>query len=125
MARALSVYRRTDVEAAAPDGWRVRDGAEPLYEQPLGSESAVREFWSSPAVRMGLPLLASLYNEGFYRGIFWEGRKLGQAITELAKLEDYWARAVFDAEIRADLRERAGWLRAALNLAAVAEAGSA
>jgi hypothetical protein len=112
------VYRREDVELIAPDGWRVRDGAEPLYEQPLGSESAVREFWSSPAAELGLPLLASLYDQGFYCGIFWEGRKVDQAMNELAMLEGYWARAVFDAAVRADLLERVNWLRVALNLAA-------
>jgi hypothetical protein len=118
VARALSVYRRADVEWISPDSWRVRDGAEPLYEQPLGSESAVRELWSSPAAELGLPLLASLYDEGFYRIILWEGRKIGQVMNELATLEGYWVRAVFDAAVRADLLERVNWLRVALNMAA-------
>ncbi len=117
MARALSVYGPTDVESTS-NGWRVRDSVEPQFEQPLGSESAVREFWSSPAAELGLPLLASLYDEGFYRGIFWSGHELDQALRELASLEEYWARAPYDDETRADLCERAGWMRDALRLAA-------
>jgi hypothetical protein len=100
MARSISVYR----EAAA----------EPLYEQPLGSESAIREWWSEPATVLGLPLIASLYEHGFYSAIRWAGPDLTRALRELATLEAHWMSAGLPPEAIADLAERASYLRAAV-----------
>src|SRR4051794_30741458 len=69
MARDIVVYRDSDVEHLSPSDWRLRDGAKPLLDEPLGGEGAVREFWSAPATRLGLPLLAAVYEHGFYHGI--------------------------------------------------------
>jgi hypothetical protein len=103
VARTISVYRLA--------------GGEPLYEQPLGSESAVREWWSEPAEALGLPLLAAIYEYGFYHGNRWAGRDLKQMRRELARLELHWSSAGLAADVLANLRERAGYLRAAADLA--------
>jgi hypothetical protein len=100
MARSISVYR----EAAS----------EPLYEQALGSESVIREWWSEPAMVLGLPLIASLYEQGFYSGIRWAGPELARALRELATLEAHWKSAELPPEAIADLAERASYLRAAV-----------
>jgi hypothetical protein len=100
-----------------PNGWQVRDGAEPLYEVPLGSETTVHDFWSSPAVALRLTLLSWLLCEGSERAIFVPGWHVVRLMAELGRLEAHWSRAVFDAETRADLREHAGWMRVALGLA--------
>ena len=103
MARCISVYREA--------------GGEPLYEQPLGSESAVREWWSEPASVLGLPLLAAIYDEGFYYGNRWSGARLRQLIEEVARLEGHWASAGLSPDVLVGLRERADYLRAAVSLA--------
>jgi hypothetical protein len=103
VARSISVY---------PEG-----GGEPLYEEPLGSESAVRESWSEPAAALGLPLLAAVYDHGFYHGTRWAGAELRQVLDELARLEGHWSSAGLPPDILKDLRERAGNLRAAVALA--------
>jgi hypothetical protein len=97
--------------------WQVLEGVTPLYEQPLGSEAAIREFWSVPAAELELPLLTSLYDQGFYQGIFWEGDELVQAASELACLENHWVKMQLDATRYADLRDRAGYMREALKMA--------
>src|SRR5262245_60879428 len=91
--------------------------AEPIFEQPLGSESSIREFWSNPARELGLPLLTPLYETGFYNGVMWKGKQLSEALGELTRLELYWATMSLDEETRNDLQQRAAWLREALRLA--------
>lgn len=102
MARGISVHREA--------------GGESLYDEPLGSESAVREWWSGPAAALGLPLIASIYERGFYRAIRWAGPELVQVLAELARLEVHWA-SVAPSEVAAGLAERAGYLRAAVAVA--------
>jgi hypothetical protein len=70
MARSLTVYHRGDMEQTSPSDWQVFEDADPLFEEPFGSESIVREYWSSPAESLGLTLLSSIYDEGFYLGNF-------------------------------------------------------
>jgi hypothetical protein len=104
MARGISVHREA--------------GGESLYDEPLGSEWAVREFWSEPAAALGLPLLAAVYEHGFYHGNEWSGPDLPRVLDELARLEEHWASAGLPANVLADLQERAGYLRAAVAVAA-------
>jgi hypothetical protein len=78
---------------------------------------AVRELWSEPAFALGLPLLAAIYEHGFYYGNRWAGPVLQQVLNELARLEPHWSSAGLPAEVLADLRERAGYLRTAIALA--------
>lgn len=118
MARRLSVYRREDVVPVPPDGWQVQDGAEPLYDEPLGSESAIRESWSTPAAQLGLPLLAKIYEQGFYQGIRWSGEQLSTVTAELDRLESHWLASEPSAEILSDLQERALFVREAVAIAA-------
>ena len=92
-------------------------GGESLYDEPLGSESAVRLWWSGPATALGLPLLAAIYDHGFYHGNRWAGPELQQVLAELARLEEHWSSAGLPPDVLADLRERAGYLRAAVALA--------
>ena len=103
MARGITVHRE--------------DGVEAMLDEPLGSESAVRERWSTPAATLGLPLIASIDDHGFYRGIRWAGPQLAQVMAELAVLEDHWASIGLPPDVAADLAERAGHLRTALTLA--------
>jgi hypothetical protein len=92
-------------------------GGEPLYEEPLGSESAIRESWSEPAAALGLPLLAAVYDHGFYHGTRWADVELRTVIDELARLEEYWSSAGLPPDALADLLERAGYLRKAVLMA--------
>lgn len=103
MARGISVYRH--------------DGGDPLYCEPLGSESAVRESWSEPADALGLPLLAAIYERGFYDGVRWSGAELAEVLSEVARLEKHWSEAGLAAEVIADLYERAKYIRVAVTIA--------
>ena len=103
MARTISVHREA--------------GGEPLFEEPLGREATVREWWSEPALVMGLPLLAAVYEDGFRTGVRWAGPELRHVLGELARLEEYWASAGLSADAAADLGERAGYLRTAVAVA--------
>jgi hypothetical protein len=117
MARGIAVYRGADVEHLPNADWRLREGAEAVYDESLGSEAAVREFWSDPAARLGLPLFAVVYELGFYEGICWHASQLDTAEAELDRLEEDWHAAGLDAETLAELVERAGYLRKAAGLA--------
>ena len=117
MARSMSVYRPSDVLPSTSGGFSVPEAADTIYEQPFVSESGVLEFWSAPALELGLPLLASIYDEGFYRGIFWQGDQLAAVKAELLQLEKHWPIAVSDTATLGALRERACWLHVALDTA--------
>jgi hypothetical protein len=95
---------------------READG-ERLYDEPLGSEWAVRESWSEPAAALGLPLLASIYDYGFYHGIRWSGPELKQVLEELDRRESHWKTSRLPSDVLSDLIERAGYLREAVRLA--------
>ena len=119
MARGIGVYRREDMVEVPPDSWRVREGAECLCDRPLGNESAVREFWSGPAIDLDLPLFREVYGHGFDHGIRWSGEQLQAAAAEVDALEADWADDELPPETLAYLRQRSGFVREAL---AVAEA---
>ncbi|MFO0891034.1 MAG: hypothetical protein U0790_18055 [Isosphaeraceae bacterium] len=103
MARGITVYREV--------------GGDPLYDEPLGSEAMVRQWWSEPATSLGLPLLASIYDQGFYHGIRWSGVELAQVQAELARLQLHWDSMSLPADVAAGLAERAGYLREAVEMA--------
>jgi hypothetical protein len=103
MARSISVHREA--------------GGEALYDEPFGSEAAVRESWSGPAVALELPLIAAIYDHGFYHGVRWAGVELAQVLAELSRLEVHWSTVKLPPGIAADLAERAGYLRYAVALA--------
>lgn len=117
MARDLSVYRSADVIDLPPGNWKVRGGAEPLYEQPLGSESAIRTFWSDPASRLGLPLLAAISEHGFYHGVRWREGQLQAVRAEVDQLEGHWPHLSLPPDVIDDLQERARFMREATALA--------
>lgn len=117
MARDVTVYRGGDVAEVPPDSWTVRAGATPLYDRPLGSESAVREFWSRPAIDLDLPLLMDVYGVGFTDGIRWSGDQLRAAAAEVDRLEADWATAELPPGTLADLRKRTRFVREALEVA--------
>src|SRR4051812_33242410 len=103
MARGIAVYRE--------------DGGEALYDEPVGSEAIVREYWSGPAASLGLPLIASIYEHGFYHGNRWAGPELARVLAELEGLQVHWSTAGLAPELAQQLAERAGYLRAAVALA--------
>lgn len=107
--RGVALARRISVHREA--------GAESLFDEPLGSESAVREFWSEPAEALGLPLLAAIYEHGFYHGNRWSGPQIRQVLDEVALLEKHWASLGLANDVTTDLYERAGYLRAAAKIA--------
>ena len=117
MARGIAVYMRTDIELVTAIDWRVREDAEPLYDQLLGSEVVIGENWSEPATKLGLALLAAIYDHGFYHSILWEGSQFSEVERELSRLEAYWQTTDYEPERLVDLRERADYLRSALALA--------
>ena len=94
-----------------------RDGEEPIYNEAFGSESAVRESWSEPAAKLGLQLIAAVYDRGFHEGIRWAGAKLDQLLEELGRLERHWQSAGLSPDVAKDLHERAGYIRTAVALA--------
>ncbi len=98
----------------------MRDGAECLYDQPLGSEAAVGQFWSAPAAELGLPLLAAVYEYGFHHGIRWSGEQISAVAAEVDRLEAHWSASGLSADALANLQERAGFVRQALSIAAQA-----
>jgi hypothetical protein len=118
VARGIGVYRPEDVVGVPPDFGRVWDAVEDLCDRPLGSESAVREFWSGPAIDLDLPLFMEAYGYGFYHGIRWSGEQLRAAAAEVGRLEEYWSAAGLPPETLADLRERAAFVREAVAVAA-------
>ncbi len=127
MARHITVYRREDlaflrsppkdVNSPEFDRWSEEADQRCLYEGPLGSESAVREFWSAPAHDLALPLLVQIYDRGFYDGIEWAGEQLDQAGAELLELERHWNTLDLDPKVAEDLRERLVSLRSAIAIA--------
>lgn len=128
MARHIAVYRREDlayvttppapdVNSPEYDQWEAQGNALCQYENPLGSEAAVREFWSEPATSLGLPLLASIYDEGFYNGVGWSGPELDRLAEELEVLEGYWKNMSFTETDRSDLAERMSFMRTAIQVA--------
>jgi hypothetical protein len=126
MARSIAVYRRSDikfvqnppaVDDPSFEDWEHKALGCCLFDSPLGSESAVRQYWSDPAARLGLSLIASIYEQGFYVGCEWSAGKLDKLLDEITKLELHWKDAALQKEVLADLSERATSFRAAINTA--------
>ena len=118
MSRDISVVRADDLDfissppdapvgSAEFDAWLQESGRRHLFSEPFGSEGNVREYWSEPAGRLGLPLIASIYGEGFYNGCVWQGQQLDELETELSVLNNYWIHERFSEETIEYLTERA------------------
>ena len=128
MSRDLSVIRAIDLEFVSKppqvpvdsrefEAWEAESIRRHLFSEPLGSESVIREFWSHPAERLGLPLLASIYDEGFYEARVWQGDDLNVLEREIASLRQHWSTLGLPAQIASDLAERAGFFEQAIAIA--------
>jgi hypothetical protein len=87
------------------------------FEAPLGSESAIRKYWSGPAYDLALPLLTSIYDDGFHRACEWVSEDLDRLSIELGKLEAHWSTLSIDSEIRNDLIGRMSSFLSAIRIA--------
>jgi hypothetical protein len=92
MAFDISVYRISDrhrVSGPPPDDpdeyddWVARHDRMLLFEAPLGSGGSVYHYWSAPASRLGLPILATPYETAHTQGVEIEGATLDQLSDEL------------------------------------------
>jgi hypothetical protein len=83
----------------------------------LGSEFTVGDWWSGPAAILELPLIFSIYEYGFNHGIRWSGSQLRSLLSELSRLETYWASSNLPANLADRLAERAQFLRSAVAVA--------
>jgi hypothetical protein len=118
VSRSISVHRQEDFGPFdGAGGWCVLNGTVPLYEEPFGSESAVWGWWSAPAAKLGLPLLASIYEYGFNNGIRWSGEELPRVSKELSALEEHWRSLVLPQDDMERRTERGAYLRKALAIA--------
>jgi hypothetical protein len=127
MARGISIYRKSDLDfiASPPqnvvsdefDRWYAESEAKCLFEAALGSEGAMREFWSDPASRLGLPLIADIYEQGFTNGIKWSDAQLSQVEQETLYLQEHWSHMSFSDELKEDLRTRVEDLQKAIAVA--------
>ncbi len=95
LARDIAVYRTSDLDFIRP--W-------------------TRLYWSDPAARLGLPLIASTYQVGFHEGCEWSGPDLDALEQEVAALESYWRQHVREGTL-AHLLETADSLRRAIQIA--------
>jgi hypothetical protein len=143
MAFSITVHRRSDDSLfQAPPGdvfseefdrWFKDCQARWLYENPLGADGTVFEWWHVPAQEIGFPLVGAIYNNG----IRVAGADLNRLIRELEMLERFWDRANFSeagslnhhityadgsqeerlVPLRDHLQERLGYLREAIHIA--------
>jgi hypothetical protein len=94
-----------------------------LYEGPLGADSTVGVFWSGIAHKIGLPLLASIYNEGLRLvspdeiARFEKELETLQEYGDTHKLDDLYPGSGTDDQIRDHLKERLGNVREAIRIA--------
>jgi hypothetical protein len=143
MAFAISVHRRSDdalfqsppadVYTEEFDRWIKNCQERWLYQNPLGADGTVFEFWNVPAHEIGLPLVGAIYNNGLRVA----GADLDHLSRELEALERFWDGADFSqagsinhhiihadgskevrvVPLRDDLQERLGYLREAIRIA--------
>lgn len=108
MSFGVSVYKPSDVAK--------RD---PTFDAPLATDGVFFEFWHSPAVELGLPLLSTVYHEG----LEISASELAPLRQELAALQQHWLTvpAVPDfregLSLREFLAQRAGSLATAIDRA--------
>ena len=100
MAFGITVHRRADaalyqshpdVRSEEFDRWCKECQARWVYENPLGADGTVFESWHVPAIRLGLPLLGSIYQNG----LEVEGQQVIELGHELDALERFWASTDF------------------------------
>lgn len=99
------------------DEWFQEAGRRHLFFAPFGSEGNVREYWSEPASRLGLPLIAAICDEGFYESCFWQGTQLDALEAELSLLGRYWTGERFSQETLSYLTSRMKTFREAIEVA--------
>jgi hypothetical protein len=133
MARSFSVYRLEDrefIRQSPIDGvcslqfeeWAAECLKRRLHDGDLGNEHCVRVYWSDPARRLRLRLIASIYDDGFYRGCDWSGTDLDLLATELDALATHWQTQGLESGLLASLEERVDALRRAIGIARESDA---
>jgi len=89
-----------------------------LYDNPLGADGTVGEYWCIPAKRLGLPLLAQIYHEGLSVST---PEELEQLSRELDTLEAHWHTLSLPEWppnfLESRLLERMGFFREAVQVA--------
>lgn len=94
-----------------------------LYDEPLGGDHAVFQFWHSIAISLGLPLITGIYNHGLSIRNESDLHALEQ---ELDQLEQYWRshplkdslpNPLSQDELMVDLWERMEYFRKAIQIA--------
>ena len=122
-----------DVASPEWDAWFEMCKKLTLYENPLGADYTVHEFWHLPAVKFGQPLLKQIYNNG----LEVLPSQLPSFEKEISSLEKYWGSYNFPdnsfltgitihengseshpkVHISQHLLERLGYLKEAINCA--------
>lgn len=97
MSFSVSVYRLADrefvstppVDAWSPEFaiWEEEVKRRLVFDAALGSDVAVHRYWSGPAARAGLPLIAGIYESGLDA----QGSDLDRLGDELLALQDLWS----------------------------------
>ena len=105
------------------DAWLEEHGKFSIYDEPLGADSTVYKFWSSIADQVGLPMIASIYNQGLS---IKDPEELDRLERELNELESYWkSHHLEDPNPKSGIRdcleehlwERMGYFRQAIKIA--------
>jgi hypothetical protein len=95
-----------------------------LFSEPFGGDYTVGKYWSGMAGKLGLPMLASLYEHGLKLETEGQMEELGH---ELDVLEAYWDSHIYElldepisgihGQEREHLGEQMGYLREAIRIA--------
>jgi hypothetical protein len=105
VAFSVSVYRLADREflsspppVASPGfaAWEEEASRRLIFDAALGGDGDVHRYWSSPAAKAGLPLIASIYEQG----LVIEGADLDRLNNELTALDTAWSKEVDPAATR-------------------------
>ncbi|MEU8001356.1 hypothetical protein AB0B66_09380 [Catellatospora sp. NPDC049111] len=130
----ISVYRIADRELlkerpptdiGALYAWMADRPDLTVFDEFLGANWAIGDHWSDHAERLGLPILASLYEVGFTHGVQVEGAGLDALESELDQLVAEWRRLYpppdedggQDPQPLTQLLERADHMRTAIRIA--------
>jgi hypothetical protein len=98
---SLAIYRLADREfirdppaVGSPDfeQWEAECDEQLLFEAPVGSDGAIRSYWSAPAAALELRLLNGLYDNGLEVA----GEDLATLRSEVESLQRHWIETVDD-----------------------------
>ncbi len=98
------------------DAWLDAENRFCLYSEPLGADGTIYEFWSTPASKLGLPMLTAIYNHGLQ---IQTPHELDLFEAELEQLQSAWSlylRELPDLK-KEDLLERMSFAREAIRVA--------